>query len=407
MHAVVTNEVLVGNTYKFGVLDEEQESAERHPDVAVNSSSPQQPLPQSPRTNGAILGIRRTYFLFGVMTALVGIALVVSLCVALLVNWSSPSSRTLSPALPSTVKGNVTVYYAASLQNLMTSFINPDFTLSYGYQVTPVSAASGTLTTRLQQGAAADVFISAAISYDTTLLASKVPGRPSTSVLSWYATFARSRLGIAYNINSPFRATLDAVASGALPWYTALDTTQFNMKIGRTDPNIDPKGYRTVIMARLAENYYKVPGIAARVLGSPRNNLQLYTEQNLEELLQQGNIDAGFFYECEHAWTGNLRFVYLPQQIDFSNSSLNAYYAKANYTNTVTGTVSKGSAVIYTVAIPALAPNPVAAVDYVSNLLSLNGGAQLVGEGLYPTAHVTFVGNLSAVPTAIRSTYSK
>ena len=88
-------------------------------------------------------------------------------------------------------------------------------------------------------------------------------------------------------------------------------------------------GYRTVIMARLASIYYNIPGIQMNVLGPARNNLQIYTETNLELALENGNIDVGFFYECEQIWTGrHVRFIPLPMHLDMSNKSLNYYYAK-------------------------------------------------------------------------------
>ena len=346
-------------------------------------------------------GIRHMYFLFGVITAVIAIALLVSLLVTYLAFkntvTSSGSSSASRPAIANSL-GNVTVYYAASLNDLMTRIINPDFSAKYAYSVLSTSAASGVLTTSLKAGAAADVFISAASSYDTTLLSSPLPsgGKP---VIRWYASFAKSRLGIGYSIQSPFRSVFEAIASGALPWYEGLDTTKYSMKIGRTDPNIDPKGYRTVIMTHLAEIYYKRKNITATVLGSPRNNLQMYTEQNLENLLQNGDLDVGFFYECEYPWNGNLRFISLPAQLDFSNSSLNSYYSKANYTNTATGVVTKGSAIVYTVTIPTLSPDPPIAAAYVNHLLSLLGTSQMTEEGLFPlAAGPIFAGNLSAVP---------
>ena len=86
-------------------------------------------------------------------------------------------------------------------------------------------------------------------------------------------------------------------------------------------------------MARLAEMYYNTTGIFSRVLGTARNNLQIYTEENLEKLLVNGDIDCGFFYQVERIWdtpASNLRFIELPEHLDFSNVSLNSYYAKVN-----------------------------------------------------------------------------
>jgi molybdate/tungstate transport system substrate-binding protein len=213
--------------------------------------------------------------------------------------------------------GNVIVFYDGSLDNLLSLHVNPGFQRMYNIQVIEVPAASGDLAANLASGSPADVFISASTSYDT----------PASNI-SWYTYWAKTQLGIGYNTKSRYATRLNAIANDSVPWYLGLDKT--TMKIGRTDPNTDPKGARTVILARLANLYYNRTDIETRILGSPRNNLQVYNEDYLEQMLQEGTIDVGFFYKCEQSWasTANLRFISLPVRMDFSDPSYNTYYAK-------------------------------------------------------------------------------
>ena len=61
-----------------------------------------------------------------------------------------------------------------------------------------------------------------------------------------YIPFGRTRLGIAYSHKSAFTALFQGVENGTVPWYEALNVTKYpEMRIGRTDPNTDPKGART------------------------------------------------------------------------------------------------------------------------------------------------------------------
>ena len=83
-------------------------------------------------------------------------------------------------------------------------------------------------------------------------------------------------------------------------------------------------------MARLAEIYYNTPGIALKVLGPPINGQQIHKEKSLVQQLLGTDIDIGFFYDCEQKWTGDLRFIPLPVEINMSDKTLDPYYAKVN-----------------------------------------------------------------------------
>jgi molybdate/tungstate transport system substrate-binding protein len=202
-----------GNTYTFGALE-------------VDSSTDAK-LKQRKRN-------RLKLFYFAILF-IVAIILIISLSLVYTIGQNSNNES----SLPNTITGNITVFYAASLQNLMSSVINPDFTISYDVAVVGISAASGALSTRLKGGAQADVFISADSAIDDDLLKYYVSGS-SKPVLSWYTFWASTRIGLAYSTKSTFVSTFEAIAKGSIPWYLGLDKDL--MKIGRTDPNLDPKG---------------------------------------------------------------------------------------------------------------------------------------------------------------------
>ena len=64
---------------------------------------------------------------------------------------------------------------------------------------------------------------------------------------------------------------------GLVPWYQVLSEQGF--KFGRTDPQLDPKGYYTIIMSKLANSYYKDHNIKQRILGDDKNSKQLFPEE--------------------------------------------------------------------------------------------------------------------------------
>jgi molybdate/tungstate transport system substrate-binding protein len=168
--------------------------------------------------------------------AFVVIAAVISISVAFAIKWNRGDDMMLSST---TYNGNITVYYAGSLLGIMDRFIVTNFTAKYGIKVIEVAAGSGALATLLQNGANADVFISADSKISSTLTSYTV-AKTQKKVIDWYTLWTRSKLGIGYNIDSEYASRFEAIANGSLPWYEAMDRNI--LKIGRTDPNLDPKG---------------------------------------------------------------------------------------------------------------------------------------------------------------------
>lgn len=337
----------------------------------------------------------RLYRLFIAGTVISMIIILISLVVVYVFHTTSNSKGNVNTNDAFT--GNITVLFAASLKDVMNRLIIPDFQSSYFIRVNALYDTSGNLATDLQGGMKADIFMSADSSYNVALMKSSVKGSKQF-ISSWYTYWTRSRLGIAFSTKSPFVNEFRCILNGSKNWFDVLDHSI--MKIGRTDPNTDPKGYRTIILTRLAEIFYNRSGIVKQVLGSPTNNLQIYSEANLESLLVNGDIDAGFFYEGEHAWDTQNKFIPLDRHIDMSDPALNWYYTRANYTGTKG--VKYGSAIIYTITITNSALNIAGATTFVRYLRSLVGSTELTEEGLFVYPDQSFLGNLSTVPKALR-----
>jgi ABC-type molybdate transport system substrate-binding protein len=173
-------------------------------------------------------------------SAIAGVALLaMTLTFAILYFKKTSDSKTVTPSM--VITSNITVYYAASLQDVMTRLINPNFTAQSSIGVKTVSGASGVLAKLLKGGAAADVFISADKKITSSLFDPVRLPNSTIPVLRWYTFWATTRLGIAYNTESPFVDTFEKIANGEIKWYKALDPN-VGMRIGRTNPNLDPKG---------------------------------------------------------------------------------------------------------------------------------------------------------------------
>ena len=141
--------------------------------------------------------------------------------------------------------------------------------------------------------------------------------------------------------------------------------------MGRGDPQLEPKGYRTLFVFDLAEKYYQQPGLAQKVLNNAEHPTLIFPEEQLVARLESGQLDAAVFYRNEVA-EHHLPFIAFPRELNLSEPDLDPYYAAATYISPQ-GAKYVGSAIVYSVTIPENAPNREGATALVSFLLSGEG----------------------------------
>ena len=182
----------------------------------------------------------------------------------------------------------VNVLYAGSLLNLMERSAGPAFEERSGDRFQGYAGGSNKLANeikgKLRRG---DVFISANPKVDDQLM-----GQANGDWVQWYIAFAESPLVIGYNPSSRF---VDDLKNKT--WYEVL--AEPGLKLGRTDPKLDPKGALTIELLKRAEVYYSKPSLSQQIIGAPDNQAQILPEETLVGRLQSGQLDVGFFYSTE------------------------------------------------------------------------------------------------------------
>jgi molybdate/tungstate transport system substrate-binding protein len=260
--------------------------------------------------------------------------------------------------------GTVNVLYAGSLVNLMERGVGPAFEKQTGLHIAGYAAGSTQLANEIKgKLRRADVFISASPKADASLM-----GASGGDFVQWYETFGESSLLIAYNPRSRFVPDLKVKR-----WDLVLEEP--GIRIGRTDPKLDPKGALTLDLMNRAAAAYQEPDLVQRTLGAPDNPAEVFPEEALIGRLQSGQLDVGFFYSTE-AVTMKLLSIALPPDIT----------PKATYT----------------VTILAKAQNAPGASRFVAFLLGPEGRALLEKNGLAVTP-LTLTGEASAAPAPIRA----
>jgi molybdate/tungstate transport system substrate-binding protein len=186
--------------------------------------------------------------------------------------------------------------------------------------------------------------------------------------VTWYVNFAESPLMIGYNPQSRFAAQFKTKR-----WDEVLQEP--GIRIGRTDPKLDPKGAFTVEMMNRAAELYHQPDLVQKTLGAAENPEQVLPEETLVGRLQSGQLDAGFFYSTE---TSDLKIPALRPAPELQ--------AKASYTLTILSD----------------APNREGASSFADFLLSATGRELLKQHGV-DVIKPTVSGNLQAMPPSLQA----
>jgi molybdate/tungstate transport system substrate-binding protein len=316
--------------------------------------------------------------------------LLVITCVALAA--AACSSSTSPSAKP---KGTATVAYASSLEFLNEKVAGPAYEKADGYKYSGISGAAGELSSEIL---AHEIFPNVFESVGSDNI---TPLEPKFT--KWYVQYAGNKMVLAYNPKSKYAPEFEAIASGKKPLkdlFTLLETP--GLKLGRTDPNIDPQGRYFIEMLELAQMDYHLPAdTVTKIVGSPINSStspQIYSESSLDSVLQSGQLDAASAYYTQ-AIELHLHYIPLPVSINLSSFALTSQYARATITTTTAGvkTVHTGEPLV--LDITTIGKPTAAAIAFIKYTLSSAGLAQYKKGGftlLKPTMY-------GSVPAAIRS----
>lgn len=205
---------------------------------------------------------------------------------------------------------------------------------------------------------------------------------------TWNIKFAANEMVIAYAPQSAYHEMLDS-----LNWYSIL--TRQDVRYARSDPDQDPCGYRTVLSLKLAEEHYRVPGLADLLLFKDNAYIRP-KEVDLLALLETGTVDYVFNYRSV-ARQHQLPFLQLPPEINLKEPALAEHYATVS--TEISGqepglkiTVT-GEPMLYSMTILTGAPNAQNAMVFAEFLLSAEGRQIMESCGqpsVVPSATATY-----------------
>ncbi|HDQ40249.1 MAG TPA: tungstate ABC transporter substrate-binding protein WtpA [Desulfonatronum sp.] len=192
----------------------------------------------------------------------------------------------------------------------------------------------------------------------------------------WNILFASNQIVLCYTDQSRFAAEVNADN-----WYEIL--ARPGVVWGHSDPNLDPCGYRSLMVIQLAEKFHNQPGLYDRLIANrPKANVRPKSVE-LVSLLKTGNMDYAWEYQSV-ALQHDLKFIQLDDHINLGNYKFDNFYAQAEVevTGKEPGTwmTLTGQSSTYGVTLVKDAPNRDAAVLFLEYLLDPEGGLKILEE---------------------------
>lgn len=191
---------------------------------------------------------------------------------------------------------------------------------------------------------------------------------------SWNVRFASNQLVLCYTGSSKFANEVNADN-----WFEILQRK--GVVWGHSDPNLDPCGYRSLMVLQLAEKFYTSPGLNDKLLANrPEKNVRPKSVE-LISLLQSGNMDYAWEY-LSVAVQHKLKFVTLDDSINLGSYKMTPVYKQARVT--VSGkepgtTIDRiGKSITYGVTMLDNAENAEAAEAFLSYLFDPEGGLKVL-----------------------------
>ena len=192
----------------------------------------------------------------------------------------------------------------------------------------------------------------------------------------WNIRFATNQLVLCYTDTSRFA---DEVNQDN--WYEILGRK--GVIWGHSDPNLDPCGYRSLMVLQLAEKYYNRPGLYDQVMANrPKKNVRPKSVE-LVSLLETGHMDYAWEYLSVAVQHG-LKYVKLPNEINLGNYKYDDFYKKAlvKVTGKKPGTwiTRTGKSCTYGITMLEDAPNPEAVKAFLGFLMDPKGGLKILKD---------------------------
>ena len=145
------------------------------------------------------------------------------------------------------------------------------------------------------------------------------------AMADWNIRFATNQLVLCYTDKSRYADQINADN-----WTEILQKKE--VVWGHSDPNLDPCGYRSLMVLQLAEKYYRQPELYDRLIANrPEKNVRLKAVE-LVSMLKSGSMDYAWEY-LSVAIQHELKNLTLDDHINLGNYQFDAFYNRPESTS--------------------------------------------------------------------------
>jgi molybdate/tungstate transport system substrate-binding protein len=303
------------------------------------------------------------------------------------------NSTSVKPAL---------ILYTADAYIPEATTLESGFTNSTGIPtVAPKAGGSLLLGQEIAQGDPVSVFISVSkTAVEQSVLNNTFSG--------WAISFATDQMSIAYSNATMHNAAATAVLNSyhealnsntTLAWFDFFSNlTSGSVKVGISNPNEDPAGYRAWIVLQAAGSAYDQNSSSyfTTRMESNHANITGASAADLITPLVSGQIQFLFIYKSA-ALSQHLNIIQLQNQINLGSPNFSSFYSRFSYT--ISTGLQTGSVIALFITVPKDATNLDDSIKFVVYVVQ-NSASLLTRFGLGPITPPRLY-NDSAVPTQL------
>lgn len=214
------------------------------------------------------------------------------------------------------------------------------------------------------------------------------------------AQFATNEMAIAYTKDSKYA---DQINANNWPEIFLKE----GVKVGHSNPNMDPCGYRSMLVTKLAESHYKIPNLFNRLFGygesykvGEENKKKVIVrpkETDLLGLIEAKAYDYLYIYKSVAEQHG-LEYITLPKEISLKDNEFAKFYKtvtfKINGKKPGQFITKKGGPMVYGITVAQNKKSPRTsdgAKKFVNFVLSKEGQSIMAanGQGVISPAVIT------------------
>jgi molybdate/tungstate transport system substrate-binding protein len=217
----------------------------------------------------------------------------------------------------------------------------------------------------------------------------------------WNVRFATNQLVLTYTADSRYADEINEDN-----WFEVLQKK--DVEWGHSDPNLDPCGYRALMVLQLAEEFYGIDNLYADLLANRDEKNVRPKSVELINLLKSGNMDYAWEY-LSVAVQHDMEYLRLDEHINLGNYKFDDFYktAEVEVSGKEPGTmiIKRGKSCTYGLTQIKDSAHPKAAVKFLEYLLDPQSGLAILkdmGQPPFIPARVPTQEMLDALPDGVR-----